>query len=40
MTKATDTAMPALLLGEAGGDPIEGEDGRTTEWRSKAQLRP
>ena len=23
MTKTTDTAMPALLLGEAGGDPIE-----------------
>ena len=23
MTKTTDTAMPALLLGEAGSDPIE-----------------
>ena len=22
MTQATDTAMPTLLLGEAGGDPI------------------
>ncbi len=23
MTEATDTAMPSLLLGEAGSDPIE-----------------
>jgi hypothetical protein len=23
MTKTTDTAIPALLLGEVGGDPIE-----------------
>ena len=23
MTMSTDTAMPALLLGEAGSDPIE-----------------
>jgi hypothetical protein len=39
MTETTDTAMPALLLGEAGSDPIEDRLRETVRRDHRSALR-